>query len=69
MKLEHLKIEPSSVNPKGGQQVSIPSAGIRITHIPTGLVVISDYERSQTKNKNLALKMMEAGLLEIDYKE
>ncbi len=70
MKPEHLRIESGySKFPKGGQQVGMPSPAVRVTHIPSGLSASCDAERSQMKNKNVCLAMLEWGLLEIGWKE
>lgn len=65
----HLLIEPTSVNPKGGQQVGIVSSGVRVTHLPSGLFARCECERSQLKNRNICLAMIEYGLAELGWKE
>lgn len=62
-----LKIEPYPVVSPGGQHVSVVRTGIKVTHVPTGLIAISDCERSQMKNKNVAVQMIEYGLAVINY--
>lgn len=64
-----LKIEPYPITAAGGQQVSIVRAGVKVTHVPTGLIAISEYERSQLRNKNVAMGMIEYGLATINYNE
>jgi peptide chain release factor 2 len=52
----------------GGQYVGIPT-GIKITHIPSGLIAICDMERSQIKNKETAMRMIAAGLNQLTREE
>lgn len=70
MKPEHLKIEAGWHTPNpGGQQVGMPGTIVKATHIPTGLVAQCDCERSQMRNKNICLAMLEYGLAELGWKE
>lgn len=62
-----LKIETYPVISSGGQHVSVVRSGVKVTHLPTGLIAISDCERSQLRNKNLAMGMIEYGLAIINY--
>lgn len=49
-------------DPPGGQHVGTGRSGVRITHIPTGIVAEVEYSRSQHKNREIALDMIAAAL-------
>lgn len=67
--LDQCKIDTYRSSGAGGQHVNVTDSAVRLTHLPTGIVVTSQQERSQFLNKKICLEKLREKVAKLNYRK